>query len=436
MPPLTRPPASRPTARATCLAVLVVAACVPAGCAESREQPAPAGAHPAGWANRNADGGVDTENPNFHATWLSKNGFPLSRCQQCHGDDFSGGAVAVSCSQAGCHSAPNGPIACTTCHGSQGTPRPSSGAHWAHARFCNTCHQVPVETAADVQRHASGDASTIIRFGNLALQGAAAGAPPTWDSHTQVCSNTYCHGAASPAWTSPVPIQCNGCHKAPPSNHARWARVATSDTASCTTCHPSPTGSTHVDGQVELTASCTSCHGSNGHAYPPLSLDGSTDPTARGVGAHVRHLDGTLPDRSTNPLPCQDCHVVPSAIVQPGHFNQPEAQVVFPWTQGFGRGGAASPPPDKFDSTNATCNVWCHFNRSPDVDAGPGRDPTWTDNSGGSAQCNACHDFPPVVCRNGDLHPTLPANVTVAVCELCHVFSKATHVNGVVDFRP
>jgi predicted CxxxxCH...CXXCH cytochrome family protein len=383
---------------------------------------------------RDADGGVETGDPNFHGTWLRSNSFPLSRCTECHGEDYAGGAVGVSCSQSGCHSRPNGPLDCTTCHGSQGTPRPALGAHWAHAKFCDTCHQLPSQTTEGVEGHASGDPSTIIHFGNLALQGSTPASLPTWDSSTQVCSNTYCHGAASPPWTSKAQIGCEGCHAAPPANHSPWSRVA-SGTDSCATCHPAPTpetlptSATHVDGQVQLTASCTACHGADGHANPPVSLDGSSDPTTRGVGAHERHLDGTLADRTTNPLPCNDCHVVPSVVVQPGHFDQPQAQVVFPWGSRFGAR-------DAFDTTNATCNVWCHFNRTSDVDAGPGRDPTWTDNSGGARQCNSCHDFPPVLCRDGTTHPTLGPSPTVAVCQTCHVFSRSTHVNGVVDFRP
>jgi len=420
----------------TKLPALLAIACLLVSCSEARERPAPAGAHPPGWASRDANGVVQTNDPNFHGTWLRANGVPLSRCQQCHGDDFSGGAVGVSCNQGGCHSAPDGPLACTTCHGSQGTPRPATGAHWAHQRFCDTCHLIPSATVADVEGHANAGASAIVHFGNLAVQGVAASMPPAWDSSTQVCTNTYCHAAASPAWTSSVQIQCDGCHQAPPPDHAPWARVA-STTATCTTCHPSSTASTHVDGQIEVTVtSCTVCHGSDDHASPPLSLGGSTDPTTRGVGAHARHLDGTLADRTTDPFPCGDCHVVPSSVVQPGHFDQPQTQVVFPWTGQFGTGGATSPPRDAFDSTTATCNVWCHFNRTPDADAGPGLDPTWTDNSGDARQCNSCHDFPPVVCRNGDAHPSLPAGATVSVCELCHVFSRPTHVNGVVDFRP
>lgn len=383
-----------PRVRAGALLLLVAV-----GCSVEREAPSSGGVHPQGWA--------DKASPAFHAAWLAANGFPLDRCQSCHGDDYAGGAVGVSCSQASCHSA--APTACTTCHGGQGTPRPATGAHWAHQAFCDTCHQVPAATTASVQQHASGDAGTLVHFGGLALEG---GAQPTWDPDTQKCGSSYCHGAASPAWTSGSQIQCDGCHKAPPASHARWARVA-SGTASCATYHPPPDGGTHVDGQLELTVpSCTTCHGSSDHANPPVSLDGSTDPTARGVGAHERHLDGTLPDRISAPLLCNDCHVVPTAVLQPGHLDQPQTQVRFPF------GGS-------YDSTTATCTVWCHFDRAPR--------PTWTDSSGAERQCDSCHGFPPQVTRAGAPHPSVAGQLSV--CLECHVFGPSTHVNGVVDFK-
>ncbi len=377
------------------------------GCSEQREPPpSQGGAHPAGWA--------DPSSPQFHAQWLAQNGFPLPRCQQCHGGDYAGGAVGVSCSQSNCHS--QAPIGCTTCHGADGTPRPRTGAHWAHQPFCSTCHQVPAETTESVQHHASGDASTLIAFSGLALADAGPeAAAPAWDPAAQRCTNTYCHGAASPKWTTTTQIQCNGCHAAPPANHARWQRVA-STPAACATCHPDPgdgsAGPTHVNGAVDITVtSCTACHGSDGHPNPPLSLEGSTDPTTRGVGAHERHLDGTLPDRISTALPCNDCHAVPTAVVQPGHFDQPQTVVRFPF------GGA-------YDADGGTCSVWCHFDRTPG--------PTWTDDSGRFRKCDACHDFPPNITRAGNPHPSVPGELTA--CQRCHPFSPSTHVNGVVDF--
>ncbi|MGO8997900.1 MAG: CxxxxCH/CxxCH domain c-type cytochrome [Polyangiaceae bacterium] len=386
----------------TLLALLV-------GCSEERTAAVAAGGvHPPGWGDRSSAA--------FHATWLSQNAFPLPRCQECHGNDYLGGDVGVSCVQSGCHT--QTPIACTTCHGSNGTPRPQTGAHWAHEAYCSTCHDVPVETTASVQAHASADASTLIDFSGLAvlpedwLDAGVRDAEPAWNPTAQHCTNTYCHGPASPQWTTTAQIQCNGCHEAPPADHAPWSRVASS-TATCTTCHPSPSGPTHVNGVVDVTVtSCTTCHGSNGHANPPLSLDGSTDPTTVGVGAHEAHLDPSDPNRIVAlPLLCNDCHAVPTAVVQPGHFNGPQAIVRFPF------GGT-------YDPTSATCNVWCHFNKTPG--------PVWTDNTGDAIQCDSCHAFPPVLTRAGDPHPSVPSELSA--CLGCHPFESTTHVNGVVDF--
>ncbi len=387
--------------RAIWLLVFVVA------CSEQRvATDSVGGAHPPGWADR--------ASPAFHATWIAANGFPLPRCQQCHGDDYAGGATGVSCTQANCHAEP--PIACTTCHGSRGTPRPDAGAHWAHQAFCATCHDVPTETTASVQKHANGSASTLVQFSGLALVSASdwrsdAGAvTPVWDPGAKRCANTYCHGALSPVWTTSTPIDCNGCHHAPPDNHAPWARVATG-TASCTTCHPAPSGPTHVNGRVDLSVTdCTTCHGSNGHPNPPLSLGGSTDPATRGVGAHERHLDSALVDRISTPLLCNDCHVDPASVTQPGHLDEPTV-VRFPF------GGT-------YDATGPSCNVWCHWNRTPG--------PTWTDDSGGARKCDACHAFPPVLTRTGNPHPSVLGELSA--CVRCHVFGPSTHVNGVVDF--
>lgn len=374
-----------------------------AACSAERA-PAPVeGAHPTGWA--------DPQSSSFHAQWLAQNGFPLTRCQQCHGDDYAGGAVGVSCSQASCHA--KAPTTCTTCHGANGTPRPATGAHWAHVPFCDTCHSLPVETTADVERHASGTEAMLLTFSGLAIPSdAGVDAAPAWDPTAKRCTNTYCHGAASPSWTDVTQIGCDGCHAAPPTNHAPWARVASS-VATCTTCHPSPTsGTTHVNGTVDVTVTnCTTCHGSDNHPNPPLSLAGSSDPTTRGVGAHERHLDGSLVDRISAPLPCNDCHVVPTQVVQAGHFDQAETPLSLP------AGGT-------YDRTAAQCNVWCHFNRTPG--------PTWTDNSGAARKCDACHAFPPVLTRDGAPHPTVAGELSA--CVRCHLFGPSTHVNGVVDF--
>jgi predicted CxxxxCH...CXXCH cytochrome family protein len=381
-------------------ALIAVAFCL-VGCSTDRaaSPDQPSGVHPPGW--------IDRDSPSFHATWLASSKFPLSRCQACHGADYAGGITRVSCSQGSCHAQP--PSACTTCHGSNGTPRPATGAHQAHAPYCDTCHQVP--TPSEVEKHASGDTATLIHFGGLAVTGNKT---PTWDRASGRCANTYCHGASSPPWTDPAPIQCDSCHGAPPASHERWGRL-TATSSSCTNCHPPPTDPRHRNGVVDLLdgVTCTTCHGTGGRPSPPVALDGSTDPTSRGVGAHERHLEASLPDRISRPLACEICHEVPKSVLEPGHLDTPATRVRFPF------GGS-------YDAASATCTVWCHFDKTPG--------PVWTNASGSARTCNACHDFPPVKTRKGTPHPSVASDV--AVCRVCHVFDPATHVDGVVELAP
>jgi predicted CxxxxCH...CXXCH cytochrome family protein len=398
---------------------VVLAAIV--GCSVARSPPDQAtGVHPAGWARREKDGGVQVNDPAFHGTWLAANHFPLSQCQACHGNDYLGVPVGVSCSQASCHSTPDGPLACTTCHhddATPATPRPTTGAHQAHALYCDTCHKVPQEPA-DVPSHASGDSSTLVRFSGLATN---AGAAPSWDPATKRCANTYCHGSLSPPWIDDPPqIGCDGCHARPPASHAQWTRVATG----CAACHPTPSDPLapvpsdprHLDGVLEMSATCTACHGANDHAWPPLSLDGSTDPATRGVGAHQRHLDGSVSDRISEPVACTTCHPVPQSVTQPGHYGVPQTPVSLP------AGGA-------YDPGSMSCTVWCHWNKA----AGAGG-PVWTNASGSARACDGCHDFPPTTTRSGLTHPNVAP--FLQVCEGCHPFGPQTHVDGVVELAP
>src|ERR1700720_4277257 len=60
-----------------------------------------AGVHPAGWN--------DAASPDFHQRYLRANGDKLSACVGCHGADYGGGAVSVSCTSQGCHTQKGGP---------------------------------------------------------------------------------------------------------------------------------------------------------------------------------------------------------------------------------------------------------------------------------------------------------------------------------------
>jgi hypothetical protein len=171
----------------------------------------------------------------------------------------------------------------------------------------------------------------------------------------------------------------------------------------------------HVNGTVDLAATiaCDTCHGHGPLGAPAPALDGSTDPTSRGVGAHQRHLDPSLPDRMGHVVDCATCHPVPASVTTPGHLDQAPTAVSLP------QGGA-------YDPATGSCVVSCHWNKTPG--------PVWTDESGDARACDACHGFPPVLMRNGTLHTA--AQPVLSACLACHPVSPETHVDGIVELNP
>ncbi|HUH00426.1 MAG TPA: CxxxxCH/CxxCH domain-containing protein [Kofleriaceae bacterium] len=337
------------------------------GCSEERERDGAGGVHPAGW--------IDPQHTSFHGLDLRTRNYPLDECRDCHGDDFGGGPVEVGCSTASCHT--QGVSFCGTCHGDSNGPRPATGAHGGHAAYCTECHQVPANLAG----HPRGTGPTVT-FSGLA---AANAAEPSWNPATQSCSNTYCHGAESPAWDDPTPLGCDGCHQGSPA-----------------------TG--HLDGRLALEVQgCNGCHGTGASGAPPVGLDGATAASDPGVGAHRRHLDPQLAGRIGKTVACAACHPVPGNVLAPGHLDlAAPADVVM--IQG------------SYQAADQTCTVWCHGDATP----------RWTDDSGAARNCDSCHGFPPVLATNGSPHPASAPDV--AECRACHAFEVSTHVDGVVTF--
>jgi predicted CxxxxCH...CXXCH cytochrome family protein len=380
-------------------------ACIFAGllfteCNIARERPDTGGQHPRGW--------IDPKSADFHGTWLRANKDPLGDCQKCHGEDYAGGAVSVGCRSSGCHEKPEGPEWCGTCHGDGSGPLPRTGAHAKHAIYCAECHQVPAKVTA--KGHIDGEVQVV--FSGVAL---ATGKKPVYDAAAKTCTDAYCHLTNTPEWKpQPDPTPCSTCHEEPPSNHVRFANVA--KPGSCTPCHEQPPDPKHVNGKLDLdvTIACDTCHGHGPQGAPPPALDGSSDPTKRGAGAHRRHLDETLPDRIGKVVACERCHPVPKEMLSPGHLDTTApADVVL----GFG---------ESYDVTAASCTNDCHWQKSPG--------PIWTDASGAARACDACHGFPPLFTREGTAH-TL-SQPTLSACVACHTYSPATHVDGHVDLVP
>ena len=376
------------------MASVLVAAAWLFACEVEREPTPGVGVHPVGWA--------DPDSAAFHGSFLAENGYPLAECQQCHGSDYRGGDVGISCEDSGCHT--QGVDHCEgTCHGNDSSALPATPAHPAHQAYCSECHPLP--DGIDLELHISG----VVDFDFQGLA-RAGGQEPRWDATSRRCTNTYCHQVDSPVWEDPTPLGCDSCHDTQAS-HAQFARVVREDT--CAGCHAGSPEVGHLNGELAISVKrCDACHGSGATSgAPPPDLDGSTSPSSVGVGTHRSHLDSLLPGRIGKVAPCTSCHPVPGEVLSPGHLDQEspaDVDVVL----------------GTYDFSVRSCVVSCHFDREPG--------PVWTDDSGAELACDACHEFPPDLTRKGTRHP--PSEPLLSICVQCHAFSPVTHVDGVVTF--
>lgn len=323
---------------------------------------------------------------------------PDRTCTHCHGDDARATETKLL------KAAPP-----TDTFGNTEPRFPSVGAHALHltanARHevvsCSECHRVPMDPNDD----GHNDGVTQIVFGPIAR---GDGGQPTWDSASRTCKNSGCHGPVSGVWTRPRLDEqiCGTCHALPPpAPHPQGG--------SCAACHAEVIGASgeiilpalHVNGVADVvTASCSACHGSTDAGAPPRALDGGTDRSHPGVGAHTAHLTG---GNASKPVECSSCHLVPTQVVTATHPNGGSAEVVA--TVGW-------------NPTTLQCSNTCHGL----PDAG-GISPRWTSLDAG-VTCSSCHPAPPPA-----PHPA------VTRCALCHPAeadgtpSRTTHVNGQRD---
>jgi predicted CxxxxCH...CXXCH cytochrome family protein len=146
---------------------------------------------------------------------------------------------------------------CAACHPTD--PAKLSGAHLSHMTAplglrapldCGDCHTVP--KAIDDPGHIDRAGGPQIHFGVLAT---ANGSAPTFDGAR--CANTWCHGAATPAWSDgPSAAWCGACHAVPPADASHNAGMSLNG---CVACHASSIdahgtfvpGGTHLDGVVD-----------------------------------------------------------------------------------------------------------------------------------------------------------------------------------------
>ena len=124
-----------------------------------------------------------------------------------------------------------------------------SGGFFAGGIACSECHTVPTHYLDP--GHVDSDVPAEVIFGILAKTG---GLTPVWDGQT--CSNTHCHGASKPKWTSVGTGEaiCSRCHGIPPPAPHPQAQIA------CAICHPRVVDENliiidktlHINGQVDV----------------------------------------------------------------------------------------------------------------------------------------------------------------------------------------
>ncbi len=259
--------------------------------------------------NIHKEGILNPSSTDFHGKLISDNSWDMNQCQQCHGSNYDGGLVNVSCFT--CHIEPAGPENCSTCHGSGTSPAPPEdlngntsttehgvGAHQVHLAgnlkgktlSCAECHVVPtsysaaghVDSDTPAEAPMNGFLATLVTNDPSTLD-YDSGLPlfvpePLYNSDFS-CSNTYCHGTFKNGNTDNVPVWTN------------------SSSSACGTCHGDPTkptlfeqalpktvaeGGTHIAVPPPPTGqTCSECHGDVVNA----------DLTFKNIS---KHIDGKL----------------------------------------------------------------------------------------------------------------------------------------------
>jgi predicted CxxxxCH...CXXCH cytochrome family protein len=326
-----------------------------------------------------------------------------------------------------CHDQPGGVLSCSTCHGSGSLAYPprdrcffpqdaaKAGAHAAHVQpspiaaaglTCSTCHPAPGDP---VIGGLHGNGSVEVVFDPTVVQGEA-----SYDRTTQTCA-VSCHdrGGARPRlrWTDPTPVGCGDCHGSPPAGHF---------SGPCSHCHAEANaagtaltgGALHMNGKVDLgdgSGKCGACHGSGDSPWP----------TTR---AHPAHANPTL----TAPLACDNCHVVPTRVLDPVHLDG-TVHVTF---SGLAVARGSSPSWD-----GARCaGVACHGANLAD----PSATPAWNDATGAPSACGACHGIPPTNhttstdCNRADCHGS---EVTLGMDGSPSITTagRALHIDGIIE---
>jgi predicted CxxxxCH...CXXCH cytochrome family protein len=392
--------------------------------------------HPAGWAD--PLNGLD-----FHGAVVRDAGYDFHDCKVCHGPDLRGGKSGVDCNS--CHTQPEGPLACNTCHGdevSAAPPRSLSnsysratlgvGAHRSHvtdgplhtAFVCEACHP-HVEHAED-DGHYRFNGVFLAQGPVVVLAASDAGTTPAWNAYDATCTQSACHAPnpldanatlMTPKWTRATgeDARCGACHGLGPAGHF---------SAHCEGCHAAGYTdggvdlSAHLNGKLDFTAGddCDICHAGPTRGADFYDTHGSRDAGSPTVGAHAAHFETEL----RGPLACTDCHIVPKKATDVGHVEAPPAEVFPPgWDGGAAALDGVTP---SFDATQLTCTVYCHGAGATLTarDHTPGliRAPVWNAGDSQDACGAACHGAPP---QDGQLGHTIATSTQA--CAQCHALT-------------
>ncbi|MBI5607889.1 MAG: cytochrome c3 family protein [Deltaproteobacteria bacterium] len=348
-----------------------------------------------------------------------------------------------SCS--GCHAAPPKVIAAT------GKPHPTS-------TVCGDCHAASIKGSKELVsggKHMDGTIQVVVATAPSSCEGCHAMPPKTTAAgkvHPASDKCSDCHAASIDAdkhvvsggshYDGKIEFAigagtCGQCHQEPPKTVA-GGEAHPQTVKDCSKCHATSVdaakailaGGNHYNGKVDTAYpnNCYACHGTAVSMGAPAPFTaGNSDPTSPMVGAHAAHLNGK--QFSGGGMACEECHQLPKAVDEPGHFAG-VSTILFPG--GLAKFFGSKPT---YDPVKQTCSqTYCH-GATQDGAAKPAA--TWT--APGSVSCGDCHGLPPSILAG---HPYVGSSTTKA-CAACHAktvnadgtlnLKDGSHINGWVD---
>jgi len=332
--------------------------------------------HPVGWADPGQHGAAAKATPD------SSHGF--SYCRNCHGQDFSGGIVNVSC---------------FTCHGVNAPHSPYPWRGGARTHVTTNVNNAAVCAAC----HTNGANS------NLKPSPFDSGAAPG------CFNNTLCHSQVN--------------HAANFSDGAVHGPQAKADLTTCQQCHASPSGSGAGSNprfnvnKGTLVNGCENCH--DPYTAHPVYWAGHTTSGNRANACGLCHGAGLA--GGVGPSCLITCHMESADSVHPAAWSG--SAIYLEHGSYVGANG-----------TSKCSNQYCHGTSLTGVSgSGPACSTchTWP-YSGGSSTCTFCHGYPPSGTQSPDVagkhakHMAL-ANVDCSSCHNGAGYGTANHYNGTAE---